>query len=159
MTHFESERARKHWNNCHSGKEAGHRAFHRGGRRKYIEITYTLHGKVYKFSAHRLAMVMQGFDVTSDKVDHRNGDPFDNRASNLRVATDAQNQYNHPGHRVEGVERSLPKGVVQRYGKFQAYIKADARTKYLGSFGTATEAHEAYVNAAKTYHGEFMRAA
>lgn len=89
-------------------------------------------------------------------VDHINCNGLDNRRSNLRLATSAQNAKNrgmHPGN------TSGYKGVCWHpsANRWQAQIKVDGRNKYLGLFPTPVEAHAAYCAAAKELHGEFAR--
>lgn len=89
--------------------------------------------------------------------DHINSDPLDNRRANLRAATAADNARNRrPNQR----KSDLPKGVHRNQsGHFQAQIKVKGEKRYLGTFATSAEAHAAYVEAARRFHGEFARAA
>lgn len=84
--------------------------------------------------------------------DHINSDPLDNRRSNLRPATVAQN-----GRNRRPMKRTLPKGVHKDGGVFRARIRVDGKLLSLGRFGTAAEAHEAYATAALEHFGEFAR--
>ena len=88
------------------------------------------------------------------EVDHRNGDSLDNRRGNLRLATNAQNACNkRRGKRSS----SGYKGVSwsARHRKWAASIGAHGRRRFLGLFGCAEEAHQAYCAAAVELHGEF----
>jgi hypothetical protein len=89
-------------------------------------------------------------------VDHVDGDPLNNRRSNLRMATKAQNNRNK-----KNLNRSLSglKGAHyhRRKCKWTSAIKVNDQSIYLGSFDTPQEAHAAYCEAAKKYHGEFAR--
>jgi hypothetical protein len=91
-------------------------------------------------------------------VDHINGDTFDNRRANLRLATNGQNMQNAG---VRKSNKSGLKGVCycssRRGSKYRAYIQAEGRQFYLGTFATAHEAALAYDRKAKELHGDFAR--
>jgi hypothetical protein len=80
------------------------------------------------------------------EIDHIDGDPLNNKWSNLREATRSQNNANKVG-----IAGGL-KGAS--FHKASGLWRADIK-KGLGYFHTAQEAHEAYVVAAKKLHGEF----
>jgi hypothetical protein len=87
--------------------------------------------------------------------DHKNLDPTDNRRSNLRLATVAQNQSN----RSAKAGRDLPKGVSRVGARYVARIKQHGKTIRLGAYDTIEEAHQAYAEEAARRFGEFARAA
>ena len=89
------------------------------------------------------------------KVDHRDRDGLNCQRRNLRVCSTGQNAMNS-GKRSDGVS-SQYKGVCwhERYGKFQAEIKLNGRSKYLGMFASELDAALAYDAAAREYFGEF----
>lgn len=90
------------------------------------------------------------------EVDHINGNPFDNRRENLRLATRSQNCMNQ-----KPKTRELPKGVsIWRRGgsaHFVAQIKINGKRIFLGRFADQRDAAQAYNVAAKKYFGEFAR--
>lgn len=92
--------------------------------------------------------------LTSEQVDHINGDPLDNRRSNLRLATHAENQRNKGRY---SNNTSGYKGVswAKKENKWQAQISFNGKVKYLGYFATAEDAYESYCKAAKELHGEY----
>lgn len=89
------------------------------------------------------------------EVDHRNGDTLDNRRSNLRICTHAENLRNRKHH---SNNTSGYKGVYQKRGKWGAAIGVNYKRIHLGYFATAEEAGQAYDTAAQHYHGQFARA-
>lgn len=88
-------------------------------------------------------------------VDHIDGNRLDNRRTNLRVCTQTENSRNRRRHTNN---TSGYKGVSKRpSGSYRAQIKVDGKKIHLGTFASAEEAHKAYCNAARKYHGEFFR--
>jgi hypothetical protein len=89
-----------------------------------------------------------------EMVDHINGNGLDNRRENLRVATNAENLRN-----TRKTKRNVSgyKGVAwnKRAKKWTAQIKRGSQSPHLGYFNTAEEAHAAYCEAARLYHGKF----
>lgn len=81
--------------------------------------------------------------------DHRDGDPRNNRRSNLRYATHAQNQANTRS------ANPLGKGVSLSRGRYRATIGFEGRATNLGTFATSEEAAAAYRRAAEELYGEF----
>lgn len=114
---------------------------------------FKINGKVYY--AHRLAW----FLVTGRwqrEIDHKNGERWDNRWSNLREATSQQNSFNRKSISKYG------KGVIFvndsfRRKPYAAKIVINGKPIYLGYFSSPQEAHVAYKAAAKMYYGKFAR--
>lgn len=99
-------------------------------------------------SMHRLLL------PESTQVDHINRDKLDNRRSNLRPATAAQNAANRRSRRGSS---SKYKGVYwdKKHGCWHASIKIAGRSKHLGSFRVEEDAAKAYQNALVAAFGEF----
>lgn len=94
-------------------------------------------------------------------VDHKDGDTLNNRRSNLRLCTKAQNAMNaqkNGGRKYT----SRYKGVsYTRHGKYKrrwiASIKVGGKHVFVGRFHTEEEAAMAYDAAAKSHFGEFAK--
>jgi hypothetical protein len=110
-----------------------------------------------RYKAHRLAW----FYMTGEwpnVIDHVNGDPSDNRWGNLRDATTSLNLANSR-RRTDNTSGYKGVSLEPRTGRWVAYLTKDQRRKYIGSFKTPKEAHDAYCRTAKAAFGEFARVA
>jgi bacteriophage protein len=90
------------------------------------------------------------------QVDHINGNPLDNRKSNLRFVNNTQNSWDRGDKKGS---TSKYRGVTRRKdGKFQAQIRiGNKRRLYLGVYGDELDAYIAYCEAQKEFHGEYRR--
>lgn len=90
---------------------------------------------------------------TTMMVDHKNGNPLDNRRSNLRIATNQQNCMNQKvrkGSKYKGVSK-LPSG------RYRARVTVDGYHQNIGVFNTPELAALAYNEAAIKQYGQFAR--
>jgi hypothetical protein len=87
--------------------------------------------------------------------DHKNGNTLDNRRENIRKCTVSQNNSN----RIPKKGHCGFKGVSldKRRSTWVAWIAADKKKIYVGSFTTPERAARAYDQAALIHHGEFAR--
>lgn len=92
-------------------------------------------------------------------MDHKNGNPLDNRSCNLRIVTPSQNGANRGAARGRTGRTSQYKGVswATTKNKWLVNIHVDGRTRYLGRYGDEKEAARAYNRAAVEAWGEFAR--
>jgi len=108
---------------------------------------------------HRLAWLYVHGRWPAEQVDHKNGDPLDNRLLNLREANYSQNGANMRRHARSS---SGLKGAYSHYripGKWVAIICKNRKQKYLGTFDSKEAAHAKYCAEANKLFGEFARTA
>lgn len=113
-------------------------------------------GKDVKVHRIVLSRVLGRPLLTSERTDHIDLDTCNDRRDNLRLATAQQNGQNRGKTRAN---TSGYKGVIwnPRNNKWEAYIKANGKRKYLGLHKDVIDAAIAYNQAASFYHGEFAR--
>lgn len=116
------------------------------GMARYPSVTHWVDGKKHVVALHRVLLGLKPGD--RQIVDHINRNRFDNRRSNLRIVTSAQNAQNRSRARNNTTGF---KGVRQVRKWFQGW----AAGEYLGLFSTAEDAARAYDAIAKARFGEF----
>ncbi len=129
------EKHKWHLVNGYAQTEVGSR---RNGTRKTLRL-------------HRLIMNAG----SGQMIDHKNRNPLDNRRSNLRFCDKSTNGMNRP---AQSNNTSGFKGVSfhKPRGRWRAYITVMKKTRHLGLFDTADDAHKAYIKAAEQLHKEFI---
>lgn len=116
-------------------------------------------GRTTDYAQHsvsdRRKITMHGLITGWPYVDHINGDGLDNRRSNLRQATHAQNCANRGPTRANALGL---KGVgLLPSGRWRAQIRSSGHQRHVGVYATADEAARAYDAAATEAFGEFAR--
>ncbi len=101
--------------------------------------------------AHRIAWMFEHGSWPAVEIDHRDGDGSNNRISNLREATKAENQQN-VGLRKDNSTGCTGVSVCSSTGKFKARIVCKGREYALGRFVTAEQAADAYRAAKRKIH-------
>lgn len=127
---FKSDRDRKAWNARYAGREA-FTAVVKGYRTGWIL------GKSHY--AHRVILAMTNGEWP-DTTDHINGDKQDNRISNLRAVSHAENMRNLP---TTSANTSGYIGVwyIVKRGKWGAQIVRDGQNIFLGHYDNQREAN------------------
>jgi len=126
-----------------AGDVAGNGSGYQGRRR--IRIDGTL------YYAYRLAWFYVMGSWPENKIDHRNGDPTDDRWTNLRDVTHGVNMQNQR-RATRRNATGLLGAHVTREGRFTSSITTDHKKKRLGSFDSAEAAHEAYLKEKRRSH-------
>lgn len=109
-------------------------------------------GKRYR--AHRLAWLYTGGKWPEHHIDHINGNTSDNRWSNLRLATNAENMRNTAAYRnntsgYKGVHFHKPSG------RWRADVMHEGRSVSAGYHATPEAAHTAACGLRQRLHGAF----
>jgi hypothetical protein len=100
--------------------------------------------------AHRVAWLYFYGSYPCGFIDHINGVLTDNRISNLRVASNEQNQQNRKRAQITNSTGLLG---VSRFRKiWRARITVNSKEIHLGLFKTPEEAHSAYIEAKRKLH-------
>jgi hypothetical protein len=142
---FPSDNAFNTWNSRYAGRIAGGT---KSSAYLYVAVHHT------QYFAHRLVWLYVHGDPVPDCIDHIDGNPINNRFSNLRASTKAQNCANQ---RLRDENRSGVKGVGRSHGRWRARIMVNFKDHHLGYFDTLEEAAKARFDAAVRLHGAFAK--
>ncbi len=122
-------------------------------RNGYVCIGLTVGGKTKSYFAHRLAWALAYGEWPLGVIDHIDGCRTNNRLANLRDTTKAVNAQNirraFTSNKSSGLLGAHYHAAKQA---FAAEIHVEGRNRHLGYFGTAAEAHGAYLQAKRALH-------
>jgi hypothetical protein len=133
------------WNAKFAGREAG-----TVNDRGYVVVA--IYQRDYR--AHRIAWALTTGAWPDGEIDHANLVKSDNRWSNLRVSTHAQNNQNKP---QQANNTSGYKGVsyCRMTASWIARMKIGAKYVVLGRAADPEQAHALYRSAANEHRGKF----
>jgi hypothetical protein len=107
-----------------------------------------------QYYAHRLIWLLVNGEWPINQIDHKDLDPSNNRITNLRLATNSENQRNKskPSNNKTGV-----KGVIwdSRKNKFVAQLRNGRKHIHIGYFDEILEAQKAIKKERNYIHLEF----
>jgi hypothetical protein len=119
-----------------------------GGLVDGTQLSYTTYG-------HQIGWYLT-YGVWPDKfIDHIDGNPANNKLSNLRLATPGQNSHNT--RKVDGMTTSKYKGVKKVNNRWRAYINYEGKRLHLGYHATEEEAALAYDTKAVEVFGLYAK--
>lgn len=111
--------------------------------------------KIFDNGKHVLARWILSVTDENVSVDHINGNPLDNRRSNLRVVTHQENMFNK---KVYKSNTSNVKGVnLNKKGLWVARIQVSNKRIFLGSSKDKAVAEKLRLDAEKKYFGKYDR--
>lgn len=117
-------------------------------------IIFSVRRRMYP--AQRLAWLYMTGEWPNGFVDHIDGDPANNRFSNLRVVTPAQNTWNRRRCRRNSTG-VIGVSFLSGRGKFAAHITVSGKRRCLGEFNTIDEAASARKLAEKQFIAPYTR--
>lgn len=101
---------------------------------------------------HRVAWAVFTGHHPDNEIDHRDGDPSNNRIQNLRNVCHTVNMQNMHKARKDNKTGFLGVMMDKKTSRFRANISINGRQTNLGTFATAEEAHAVYVAAKRRFH-------
>lgn len=133
---------KKQISNCAVGTKAG--SINSKG---YIVLS--IDGK--RYYAHRLVWLYVHGYLPEQELDHINRIKNDNRLCNLRLAFRYQNLQNRTAYcnNTTGLKGA---SFNERKNKYVSQIKINGKTKHIGYFDNAIDAHKAYKEASIKFH-------
>ena len=121
-------------------------------RRWYAQtVVRRADGSRTTLNMHRLIL---GLADQKAHTDHVNGNGLDNRRTNLRACSQAENQWNC-GTQANNTSGFKGVNCDKSSGKWRARITVEGKRMNLGLYPTPQEAHQAYCKAAIELHGDF----
>ena len=150
--HFATHRGWKTYLSRRLNTSAGWKTYRDDGSPKAISVKLT-EGKSWK--AHRIIWEMVNGPIPEGMlVDHKDRDPFNNRISNLRLATRSQNNSNCKRRKSN---KSGYHGVTwcEDLMKWHPRLKVNGKVILLGYFDDVKDAAAAWEEGARIHLGEF----
>ena len=115
-------------------------------------IVISVFGKSYK--AHRLAWLYVYGELPNEYIDHINGNKSDNKIENLRICTNAENQWNS---KISSKNVSGVKGVhwCNTKKRWKAKLSINGKIKHIGYFTDLESAKIKLMEAREKLHKDY----
>lgn len=120
------------------------------GRERHPGKTFQIKIGGRQYTYHRIVWKLVTGEDPPTIVDHHDGDEWNNKWENLRLATSSQNNSN-----CRRRNSHVHPGVHKKGNRYEVRIKVNGRGKRLGGYATAEEAIAVRVAAEKELHGDF----
>lgn len=126
--------------------------------KRYVRATIQRGGVKRHVAMHRLIL---GLSDPAVSVDHIDGNPLNNRRSNLRLATNAENSRNQKlkpnlsGFKGVTIQIRRRKNGTRKSPRWRCRVKVDGVYRQFGTYVSAEDAARAYDHHATILHGEF----
>ena len=118
----------------------------------YLMTSISVNGKRRNIGVHQIAFIIAN-GYLPEVVEHKDGNPLNNRADNLRPATQGENMRNT---RLSALNTSGAKGIhLQKNGRYHAYANIGGKRHNIGYFSNMEDAINAREEYTKKLHGEF----
>lgn len=130
---------------------------HRQKTKIYAKRFFRVDGRRVLANMGRFILGVSDGVVDRMVVDHINGDGLDNRRENLRLCLPSENMKNRLKDEAKNFSSKFKGVSVYKRPSWQARIRVDRTTIFLGYFDSEIAAALAYDAAAKKYFGEYAR--
>lgn len=111
-----------------------------------------LHVCGHSLLAHRVAWLLTYGAWPKADIDHIDGDPSNNKLSNLRDVPRLLNMHNQRDAHSNSSSGVLGVSFIEKSAKWSARISMHRKTKHIGCFNSKEEAHAAYIEAKRRLH-------
>jgi hypothetical protein len=144
---YNAETGEFYWLIPGRGRQLNKKAGHKNANDGYYYISLYIKGKYYKYYAHRVAWLYVNGSWPSAGIDHIDRDKTNNCISNLREATQLENNRNRTKQKTSS-SKYIGVHLENKSKKWSAQIRMNNKRVRLGRFSTEEEAALAYNRAA-----------
>lgn len=124
----------------------------------YAHRLLYINGRRKKERLHRviLAKKLERELLSTELVDHIDGNGLNNKRDNLRLANHSQNNWNTK-RRIDNTVGHKGISLDKESGKYKVRIQFNGKRKVIGRYKSLEDAIKARQDAENLYHGEYAR--